>query len=82
VRWQKNGSFGFAKRWLLFLAKPNVPFCAVGCLFTLTANGLQLQEVGDYEAQNCLPTLNLIRSTIPHVRVHLTTEPPISCRCC
>jgi hypothetical protein len=30
VRWQKNGSFGFAKRWLLCRAKPNVPFCAVG----------------------------------------------------
>ena len=41
-------------------------------------NGLQLQEVGDFEAQNCLPTLNLIRST----KLQLTTEPPISCRCC
>ena len=39
---------------------------------------LQLQEVGDFEAQNCLPALNLIRST----KLHLTTEPPISCRCC
>ena len=38
---------------------------------------LQLQEVGDFEAQNCLPALNLIRST----KLHLTTEPPISCRC-
>jgi hypothetical protein len=36
----KNGSFGFAKRWLVYRAKPNVPFvrlvkivfkkCAVG----------------------------------------------------
>jgi len=41
-------------------------------------NGLQLQEVGDFEAQNCLPPQNLIRST----KLHLTTEPPISCRCC
>ena len=37
-----------------------------------------LQEVGDYEALNCLPALNLIRST----GLHLTTEPPIFCRCC
>lgn len=39
-RWQKNGSFGFAKGWLMCRAKPNVPFvrlakivfkkCAVG----------------------------------------------------
>jgi hypothetical protein len=26
VRWQKNGSFGFAKRWLVGRAKANVPF--------------------------------------------------------
>ena len=25
---------------------------------TLAGNGLQLQEVGDFEAQNCLPVLN------------------------
>jgi hypothetical protein len=30
VRWQKNGSFGFAKGRLVCRAKPNVPFCAVG----------------------------------------------------
>jgi hypothetical protein len=23
VRWQKNGSFGFAKRWLVYRVKPN-----------------------------------------------------------
>ena len=38
--WAKNGSFGFAKGWLMCRAKPNVPFvllakivfkkCAVG----------------------------------------------------
>ena len=39
---------------------------------------LQLQEVGDFGDENCLPPLNLIRST----KLHLTTEPPISCRCC
>jgi hypothetical protein len=44
----------------------------------MSDNGLQLQEVGDFGAQNCLPALNLLRST----KLHLTTEPPISCRCC
>jgi hypothetical protein len=29
-RWQKKGSFGFAKGRLVCRAKPNVPFCAVG----------------------------------------------------
>ncbi len=47
-------------------------------LFKVADNVLQLQEVGDFEAQNCLPPPNLIRST----KLHLTTEPPISCRCC
>src|SRR5690554_285829 len=45
---------------------------------SVATNGLQLQEVGDFGALNCLPPLNLIRST----KLHLTTEPPISCRCC
>jgi len=44
----------------------------------ISHNVLRLQEVGDFGAQNCLPALNLIRSTKPLV----TTEPPISCRCC
>jgi len=35
-------------------------------------------QKADFGAQNCLPPLNLIRST----KLHLTTEPPISCRCC
>jgi len=39
---------------------------------------LQLQEGADFEAPNCLPPQNLIRST----KLHLTTEPPISCKCC
>jgi hypothetical protein len=39
-------------------------------------NGLQLQEVGDYEAQNCLPPLNLIRS----IKLHLTIDTPIYCK--
>ena len=40
--------------------------------------GMQLQEVGDFGDENCLPPLNLIRST----KLHLTNEPPIFCRCC
>jgi hypothetical protein len=47
-------------------------------VFSLIANVLQLGEGGDFEAQNCLPALNLIRST----NVYLTTETPISCRRC
>jgi hypothetical protein len=58
VRWQKNGSFGFAKRWLLCRAKPNVlnvrlAFMLFVCLFMLALssfrvayNGLGLCEGG------------------------------------
>jgi hypothetical protein len=46
----------------------------IGCR-NMTHNVLQLQEVGDFGDENCLPPLNLIRST----KLHLTTEPPISC---
>ena len=35
------------------------------------ANGLRLCEEADFEALNCLPALNLIRST----KFQLTTEP-------
>jgi len=41
-------------------------------------NGLALGEEADLEAENCLPPLNLIRST----KLHLSTEPaflPNSC---
>src|SRR5690554_4795762 len=48
------------------------------CLFTLAYNVLQLQEVGDFGDENCLPPLNLIRST----KLHLPIVPLISCRCC
>ena len=41
-------------------------------------DGLQLQEVGDFEALNCLTALHLIRST----KLDLTTEPPLLGRCC
>jgi len=34
-------------------------------------NGLALGEEADFEAENCLPPLNLIRST----KLHLSTEP-------
>ena len=62
---QKSGRFGVR----LIVARSS---------FRLAYNGLQLQEVGDFGDENCLPALNLIRST----KLHLTTEPPISCRCC
>jgi hypothetical protein len=42
-----------------------------GCI---TGNVLQLQEVGDFEALNYQPPLNLIKSTY----VQLTNEAPIS----
>jgi len=38
---------------------------------TLAYNVLALGEEADFEAQNCLPELDLIRST----KLHLTTEP-------
>jgi hypothetical protein len=41
-------------------------------------NGLQLQEVGDFEAQNSLPPQSFVRNAKPH----LIDEPPISCRYC
>ena len=45
---------------------------------TLTANGLQLPEGGDYEAIHCQPSTNFDRST----KLDLTTEPPLLGRCC
>ena len=61
----------------MWVGKNNL--CAGGMLSaTIEYNGLQLQEVGDFGDENCLPPLNLIRST----KLHLTTEPPISCSCC
>lgn len=38
------------------------------------SNVLQLQEVGDFEAQNYLTPEILIRNS----KLHLSTEPPIS----
>ena len=66
---------------LLCFGLQTVKLCYKTSLRTSTRlllKGLQLQEVGDFEAQNCLPPMNLIRST----KLHLTTEPPIYCRCC
>jgi hypothetical protein len=37
----------------------------------IVPNVLALGEEADFEAQNCLPALNLIRST----KLHLSTEP-------
>jgi len=39
-------------------------------VLSIACNGLQLQEVGDFEALNFLPPQNLIRST----KLHLSTE--------
>ena len=44
----------------------------------MAGNVLALGEEADFEAENCLPPMNLIRST----KLYLTTEPPICCRCC
>jgi hypothetical protein len=42
-------------------------------------NGLALGEEADFEAQNCLPALNLIRST----KLYLSTEPAfLPSACC
>jgi hypothetical protein len=41
------------------------------CYLKLATNVLALGEEADFEALNCLPALNLIRST----KLHLTTEP-------
>jgi hypothetical protein len=41
------------------------------CRHSLTANVLALGEEADFEALNCLPALNLIRST----KLQLATEP-------
>ena len=48
--------------------------------FIMIANILALDEEADYEALNCLPAKNLIRST----KLHLSTEPaflPNACVC-
>jgi len=72
--------FGHLSKWFVFVLM--FKFWSVYRLWngrpTIGYNGLQLQEVGDFGDENCLPTQNLIRST----KLHLTTEPPISCRCC
>jgi len=60
---------------LKFFSSSNIQITAEPAI---SANGLQLEEVGDFGDENCLPPLNLIRSS----RVHLNTEPPISCSCC
>ena len=43
----------------------------------IAVNVSQQKEVGDFGVENCLSTLNLIRSR----KLHLITEPPISSRC-
>jgi hypothetical protein len=73
--------YGLMSKPLLGFRLEVIAFLVVNLLLVvakITANGLQLQEVGDFGAQNCLPPLNLIRSA----KLQLNTEPPISCRCC
>jgi len=43
--------------------------CYCLSVYKITANGLALGEEADLEALNCLPALNLIRST----KLHLST---------
>ena len=45
--------------------------------FKTTINGFQLQEIVEFGDKNCLPALNLIRST----KQYLTTEVTISYSC-
>ena len=71
----KYFSKSFSIRFFLLVIKEYYVFLKVA------ANGLQLQEVGDFGDENCLPALNLIRST----RLHLNTETafsPNACACC
>jgi len=75
----KNGSFGFAKRWLLCRAKPNVPFvrlaflvgflsvycCTVG-RFRVATNGLRYGKCGNKLLLNCLPVQMYVKiSNVP-----------------
>ena len=46
--------------------------------YSMTANGWQLPEGGDFEALHCQPSRNFDRST----KLDLTTEPPLLGRCC
>jgi len=46
-------------------------FIIAGSVFTLAGNVLALGEEADFEAENYLSALNLIRST----KLHLSTEP-------
>lgn len=79
-RYPKTGLIPAALIFRLVITncKSKYSFIYVRPVALMVCNGLQLQEVGDFEALNCLPALNLIRST----KLHLTSEPPISCRCC
>jgi len=71
VRWEK---IKIQKRWLLgrlsecslFLSLFSVSFCRsflLGSFFRLAGNGFGLCVRADFEALNCLPALNLNRST-------------------
>ncbi len=72
--------FGHLSKWFVFVLMFKIwSVCRlVNGRPTIGYNVLQLKEVGDFGDEHCLPPLNLRRST----ELHLTTEPPISCRCC
>jgi hypothetical protein len=55
----------------IFVCRFSVFLLSVVSSFRLAPNGLALGEEADFEALNCLPALNLIRST----KLQLTTEP-------
>jgi len=55
----------------LFYLLANLAIKLVLSVFNLAPNGLALGEEADFEAQNCLPALNLIRSK----KLHLSTQP-------
>jgi hypothetical protein len=53
------------------LRDPEFKFLTMASSHKSIINVLALIEEADFEALNCLPALNLIRST----KLHLTTEP-------
>jgi len=65
--------FGFVCR-----QKPNVLECAVGCLFTMRHNVLQLGEVAEIEAQMFSFAQKFNRRTA----VEFSTKPAILPNCC
>jgi hypothetical protein len=72
--WWQNTSFNFAKRWHMSFVFLFV-YCRSCRSFRVSANVLALGEEADFEALNCLPALNLIRSTKLHTRTETAFLP-------